>query len=100
MKRSGTIILLAAILIGLMSGWAYAQKASAKTLDVGIATPLTGPAAHLGTNIKNAALMAIDDQNAQGGVKIAGETYLLNPIILDTKKDAAVGQKRGRATGL
>ena len=55
------------LLIGLIGGWAYAQKASAKTLDVGIATPLTGPAAHLGTNIKNAALMAIDDQNAQGG---------------------------------
>ena len=25
-------------------------------------------------------------------MKIAGETYLLNPIILDTKKDAAVGK--------
>ncbi len=90
MKKLGTL-LLAVILIGLMSGAAYAQK-SGKTLDVGIATPLTGPAAHLGTNIKNAALMAVDDQNVQGGVKIAGETYQLNPVILDTKKDAAVGK--------
>jgi branched-chain amino acid transport system substrate-binding protein len=90
MKKLG-MILLAIILAALTGEAAYAQK-SGKTLDVGIATPLTGPAAHLGTNIKNAALMAIDDQNAKGGVKIAGETYLLNPIVLDTKKDAMVGK--------
>jgi len=83
----------AAVIVMLVSGWAYAQKpAPAKMLDIGIATPLTGPAAHLGTNIKNAALIAIDDQNAQGGVTIGGEKYLLNPIILDTKKDAATGK--------
>jgi branched-chain amino acid transport system substrate-binding protein len=79
--------------VTLVSGQAFAQKAaSPKKLDIGIATPLTGPAAHLGTNIKNAALMAIDDQNAQGGVTIAGQKYLLNPIIMDTKMDAAVGK--------
>jgi ABC-type branched-subunit amino acid transport system substrate-binding protein len=83
--RTMTITLAIVLLIG---GWAYAQK----TLDIGIATPLTGPAAHLGGNIKNAALIAIEDQNAQGGVRIAGEQYLLNPIVLDTKKDAAVGK--------
>jgi len=93
MKRA-TLILIALIAVVMMvRGWAYGQKpASPKMLDIGIATPLTGPAAHLGTNIKNAALIAIDDQNAQGGVKIAGEQYLLNPIVLDTKKDAAVGK--------
>jgi len=90
MKKLGTI-LLAVAFAALMTGAAHAQKAG-KTLDVGIATPLTGPAAHLGTNIKNAALMAIDDQNAKGGVKIAGETYMLNPVILDTKMDAAAGK--------
>ena len=87
---SAGIIVIVAMLVG---EWAYAQKTeSPKTLDIGVATPLTGPAAHIGTNMKNAILMAIEDQNAQGGVKIAGERYLLNPIILDTKKDAAVGK--------
>jgi branched-chain amino acid transport system substrate-binding protein len=94
MMRRTSLILIALIVIVMIAGeWAYAQKAGEpKTLDIGIATPLTGPAAHLGTDVKNAALIAIDDQNAQGGVKIAGERYLLNPIILDTKKDAAVGK--------
>jgi len=94
MKKQTNLILAVVILIvGLAGGWAHAQApASAKTLDVGIETPLTGPSAHLGTNIKNAALMAIDDQNAQGGVKIGGEKYLLNPIIMDCRKEASLGR--------
>jgi branched-chain amino acid transport system substrate-binding protein len=93
MKRTVVLFVAFIMAVTLVSGQAFAQKtASPKKLDIGIATPLTGPAAHLGTNIKNAALMAIDDQNAQGGVTIAGQKYLLNPIIMDTKKDAAVGK--------
>ena len=93
MKRVTLILAVVIVIVMLRGEWAYAQKAAPpKTLDVGIALPLTGPAAHLGTDVRNAALIAIEDQNAQGGVKIAGEKYLLNPIILDTKKDAAVGK--------
>ena len=91
MKR--ITLILTAVIVMLVNGWAYPQKpGSPKTLDIGIALPLTGPAADLGTDVRNTALIAIDDQNAQGGVKIAGEKYLLNPIIFDTKKDAAVGK--------
>ena len=93
MKKWIGLMLTVIIIVYGLAGAAYAQKAaSPKTLDIGIATPLTGPAAHLGTNIKNAALIAIDDQNAQGGVTIGGEKYVLNPIIMDTKKDAATGK--------
>ena len=93
MKRTALLFASFIMIVVLASGQAFAQKAaSPKMLDIGIATPLTGPAAHLGTNIKNAALIAIDDQNAQGGVTIAGEKYLLNPIVMDTKKDAATGK--------
>ena len=95
MEKRTTLILTAAIMlmVQLAGGRAYAQKAvSPKTLDIGIATPLTGPAAHLGTNMRNGALMAIEDQNAQGGVTISGQNYLLNPIIFDSRKDAAVGK--------
>jgi branched-chain amino acid transport system substrate-binding protein len=63
-----------------------------KMLDIGVVTPLTGPAAHLGTNMHNAVLMAIDDQNAEGGVTIAGQKYMLNPIIRDDKFDLLVGK--------
>ncbi len=63
-----------------------------KTLDIGIATPLTGPMAFVGTQIQNAALLALDDQNAQGGVTIAGQKYVLNPVIRDTKQDLVLGK--------
>ena len=63
-----------------------------KTLDIGVATPLTGPAANLGTNIQNAILLTIDDQNAQGGVTIAGQNYTLNAIIRDTKHNIVDGR--------
>jgi len=66
--------------------------APAKTLDIGIAVPLTGPAAHLGTHIQNAILLAIDDQNNEGGVTIAGQKYMLNSVIRDTKFDTMIGK--------
>jgi branched-chain amino acid transport system substrate-binding protein len=93
MRRTAWVLTVMILSVFLVGGWVHGQKtAPPKSLDIGIATPLTGPAAHIGTNMRNALLMAIEDQNAQGGVKIAGEQYLLTPIILDTKKDAAVGK--------
>ena len=58
MKKLAILILTAVIVVVmLVGGWAYAQKsAPAKMLDIGIATPLTGPAAHIGTNMKNASI--------------------------------------------
>ena len=100
MKRA----LLSVVLVVLMVGIAVAGCAKpapspapttvpeAKTFDIGIATPLTGAAAHLGTNMQNAALIAIDDQNKQGGVTIAGQKYTLNAFIRDTKGDLLVGK--------
>ena len=58
-----------------------------KPLDIGIATSLSGRAAPLGLHIKNGIIMAMDDQNEQGGVTIAGQKYILNPIIGDTKSN-------------
>ena len=73
-----------------------------KTLDIAVLAPLTGPAADLGTKIHNAILLAIDDQNAgimlaggekkEGGITIAGEKYIINPIVRDTKMDVVIGK--------
>ena len=68
------------------------MSAPPKTLDIGLATPLTGVVAWLGINVQNAALLAIDDQNEQGGVTIAGQKYMLNAIIRDTKHDLTLGK--------
>ncbi len=86
-------ILIIILISFVFFGSELPQKAYAsRTFDIGIATPLTGPAAHLGTMIKNGILMAIEEKNNKGGIRIGGERYLINPIIRDTKKDAAVGK--------
>jgi branched-chain amino acid transport system substrate-binding protein len=93
-----TVLIVAAMLAGGCAKPAPATplpvppSAPPKTLDIGIATPLTGPAASVGTNLQNATLLAIDDQNKQGGVTIGGEKYVLNGIVRDTKFDLVVGK--------
>jgi branched-chain amino acid transport system substrate-binding protein len=69
-----------------------AKQPPAKTFDIGIETPLTGSVAELGTQIKNTILLAIEDQNAKGGVTIAGQKYMLSPIIRDNKHDIVVAR--------
>jgi branched-chain amino acid transport system substrate-binding protein len=42
--------------------------AAATVVKVGVASPLTGPQAHIGNDIKNGVQLAVDDLNAQGVV--------------------------------
>ena len=77
------------VLFGLTAtGWAQAPK----TLTMGIATPLTGPAANVGANYRNAVLLAMEHQNAKGGVTIGGQKYLIDAITRDTKFDVTVAK--------
>ena len=60
MKRNNIVLFMFInALVLIFHGVVLTQGGSAKTFDIGIATPLTGPAAHLGTMIKNGILMAI-----------------------------------------
>ena len=72
---------LAAIFVGTftMFGKSSTSFAQAKTLYIGIDLPLTGADAEDATLIKDGALMAIDEQNAKGGV--AG--YKLEAVVLN-----------------
>jgi branched-chain amino acid transport system substrate-binding protein len=103
MKKVFLLALAASLIAGLiLAGCAQPGQApatpaapattSAKTLDIGVATPLTGPMAFIGSFLRNAAVLAMDDQNSQGGVTIAGQKYTLNPIIRDTKQDLVLGK--------
>ena len=98
-------VLLSLMLIMLMVGIAVTgcakpapsaaptpAPAPTKTLDIGVATPLTGPMSFVGTTIHNAVLLAIEDQNNEGGVTIGGQKYKLNPIVRDTKQDLVLGK--------
>jgi len=63
----------------LIASPAFSVLAADKTVTVGINLPLTGADAHDAELIKNGAMLALDEANAQGGV--AG--YKINVIVLD-----------------
>ena len=76
MKRVLLSLMLIVLVVGIaVAGCAKPAPAPAptpaptppKTLDIGVTSVLTGSAAALGTTIQNAILLAIDDQNNQGG---------------------------------
>ncbi len=96
-----TAAILTAVLVGGCAGPAVtpppstptpSAPAAQQTLNIGVVSPLTGPMADLGTNMKNGILMAIDDQNQQGGVTIGGQKYVLNGIVRDSKADLVVSK--------
>ena len=62
-----------------------ASAPSATTLNLGISGPFTGPNALTGTEMKNAADMALDAINWQIG------PYKINPVYIDDQSDPAKG---------
>ncbi len=60
----------------------------AKDLKVGLLVPLSGPAAPWGVGFYNGMELAIDEINAQGGITVGGQPYLLKMIAEDSKFDA------------
>ena len=86
------VAILLIFVIGSLAVSGCAAPASELTLDIGVASTLTGPPSALGTQLKNGALVAIEDQNNEGGITIAGEKYMLNPIVMDTKGNPQDGK--------
>jgi branched-chain amino acid transport system substrate-binding protein len=66
-------------LVSLLSGAAWA----AKEIRLGVSAPLTGDIAALGQSTKNAALMAEEEINASGGLKVGKDVYKVKFLIED-----------------
>jgi branched-chain amino acid transport system substrate-binding protein len=77
-RRSLLISVSTTVLIGAMAGLDLARAAD-KTVKVGINLPFTGADAHDAELIKDGALLAIDEANAQGGVT----GYKIDVLLLD-----------------
>jgi branched-chain amino acid transport system substrate-binding protein len=72
--------LLAGVSIGLVSSRAWAQQPG--DIKVGLLVPISGLYARFGTEMREGAEMAVDDINAQGGVKALGGAKL-KLVVLD-----------------
>ena len=86
MKHAGTLAAIAATvaLAALPAGPSYAQP---KEVKVAVAVPITGPWARNGELHVKGAQQAVEDINAQGGVKALGGAKL-KLIVVDTGDSA------------
>lgn len=73
MKRHGLKRLLAAGTVGLAALAAGAGGAAADVIKIGVLAPLSGPSASDGADFVKGVQLAVEEQNAKGGV--AGHTF-------------------------
>src|SRR5438105_2442151 len=107
MKRRHLLSLAVAVAIAGLAGCGKKEEAPAPkteapkpietaTVKIGAASPLTGPQAHIGTDIKNGGQLAIEDANARG-IEVGGRKIKLEMVAEDDEanptKAATVAQK-------
>jgi len=72
-------MMMAAALL-MLSGF---DVQAAKTFKIGLIMPLSGQLSSDGTHEANGVKMAVEDINAQGGIKVGGESYKIDLIVYD-----------------
>ena len=85
----GTVILVLVLLLTLAPSCGK-EKGEVKTLKIGFHAPLSGPAAPWGAEYEEGVKWAVDDINAAGGIKVDGDTYMLEVVSCDTKYPGSV----------
>jgi urea transport system substrate-binding protein len=74
-------------LLNLLTGVAFtllaATSAQAETVKVGVLHSLSGTMAISETSLKDVLLFTFDEVNKSGGVKVAGKSYMVEPVIVD-----------------
>ena len=90
MKKVIALVLSVVLCLGLFAGCGGEEKKEGKKeFVIGMSGPLTGPAAVYGTAVKNAAEMAIEEINANGGMN--GYTFKLFATDDQHNKDLVAG---------
>ncbi|MEE9418086.1 MAG: ABC transporter substrate-binding protein [Desulfatiglandaceae bacterium] len=84
--RKGLLFFVLCLVIGLI--FSPCAWSKAKTIKIGLNIPLTGDIPKVGEGSKFAAQMWLEDIKAAGGLKIAGETYMVELVIEDNESRA------------
>lgn len=94
MKSKTSVILVSGLVMVLVLSGLDSRDAQAsstqKILQYGMNITMTGSGANWGINMERTNTMALEDINASGGVNVAGEKYLWQLVIYDSKLDPAV----------
>jgi branched-chain amino acid transport system substrate-binding protein len=78
-------------MVGLLLATGPGQLQAADVIKVGIATPLSGPAAPWGIPHKQAMELVFEGINQQGGLEVGGKKYTLAVVAYDHKYVIAEG---------
>lgn len=89
MKRSlFTLVTTLALLLGMTSHLAAQDKKfTGEPVKVGVLFSLSGTMAISETSLRDVTLMAVDEINAAGGVKVGGKSHEIQPVVVDPASD-------------
>ena len=83
-KSTGSIacaVAVGSMLLGSATAWAQ------DTVKIGVLHSLSGTMAISETSLKDVVLMAAEEINAAGGVKVGGKSYTIEPEVVDPASD-------------
>ncbi|MBW2094776.1 MAG: ABC transporter substrate-binding protein, partial [Deltaproteobacteria bacterium] len=91
-KTTYRLVCLLALLISavFVLGTSAPVQAGTKKLKVGMLMPLSGPISIVGVGLTRAVELYFDKVNEEGGLKLGGDTYMLELIAEDSKIDPTV----------
>lgn len=89
--------LLALLLVALAAVGFWASPRVPDSLRIGVAAPFSGELAHQGRDLLHGVQMAVEEINAQGGVRIGGKNVRLAVVSADDQANAAEGQRAAQA---
>jgi len=84
----GAVVLVLALLLTLAPS--CGEKGEVKTLKMGLVMPLSGAGAPWGLESERGVQWAIDKVNAEGGIKVDADTYMIELVKCDTKLTGSV----------
>jgi len=85
LKKSGKKLAIAATAAVMLLG--AASTRAEDTVKIGVLHSLSGTMAISETSLKDVVLMAADEINAAGGVKVGGKMYKIEPEVVDPASD-------------
>jgi len=85
-----TVVVVVLLLATSVLGFQGVTQGANKTLKVGMIMPLSGPISFVGVGLTRAVRLYFDKVNEEGGLKLGGDTYMIDLIAEDDKMDPTV----------
>ncbi|MDD2562041.1 MAG: ABC transporter substrate-binding protein [Eubacteriales bacterium] len=88
MKKTLALVLSCVMMLAFAAG----AMAADGVVKIAVAAPMTGDNAEYGNGFYNATLMAADEVNQAGGLKVGDKTYTVEVLKFDDKSDSDEAQ--------